>query len=178
LWWAPQVALIQADRALGAMIETLPRDTIIVVTSGRGCEGGTHVPLFLRTNEVPARVDGIVSTMDIAPTLFDAADIRRPQRIQGQNLLADPPRGWAFARLRHPDLPRETTLLTEQWKIVMTEGPQAPTFRLYNLETDPEAKVDLSGKAEHAEALDHMIDLMMDTRVALEDRTEPRIASF
>jgi hypothetical protein len=49
---------------------------------------------------------------------------------------------------------------------------------LYDLESDPEEKNDLAGNDKFAAKLETMIDLMLDARCAMEDRTEPRIAEF
>ena len=176
-------ALMQADTALGRLLDQLPDNTIILVTAGRGNDGATIVPLCLHAPGHSARmINGIVSTMDIAPTLYDVAGIVHPQRIQGQDLLKKPPRGWALTRLRHPDLPQETVLQTDDWKIVMTQAVGGangfPRYQLFDLQADPDRTCDLAEIPEHAETLEHLIDLLIDTRVALEDRTEPRIAKF
>lgn len=172
-------ALEHADGAIGAILNGVSDDTIVVVTAGRGTDGGTHVPLFIRMPRQSAkRVDGIVSTMDIAPTLYDAAQIVRPQRIQGRCLLSDPPRGWALIRSRHPDLPQKTELRAEDWKIIATQRQGNMSYELYDLNADPNAVDNLANGPHYGEALEHMIDLLIDSRVALEDRTEPRIAKF
>lgn len=172
-------ALRHADQAVGAIMNGLPGDTIVVVTAGRGTDGDTHVPLFLRMpKRSTKRVDGIVSTMDIAPTLYDAAQIVPPQRMQGRNLLSVSPRGWALMRLRHPDFPQKTELRTKDWKIISTQAQGKISYQLYDLSVDPKATNDLASRPEHGENLEHMIDLLIDSRVALEDRTEPRIAKF
>ena len=172
-------ALEQADKAIGEILDNLPADTIVVLTAGRGTDASTHVPLSIRMPDQPsAKVHGLVSSMDIAPTLYDATWIVRPQRIQGQNLLTAPPRGWALTRLRHPDRPQKTELRTKDWQITMIQTQGKISYQLYDLNADPNAKHNLANDPDHAETLEAMIDLMIDSRVALEDRTEPRIAKF
>lgn len=176
-------ALIQADAALSTILDRVPKDTIVVVIAGRG--GGMrpqdllNVLLLIHVPERPAQVtEGIVSPMDVAPTLYNLAGIAAPERIQGQCLLTEPPRGWALARLRHPDQPPQTTLCTAQWKMTMIQQKDTALFQLYDLTTDPHAQDDLAGDPLWADDLEQMIDLMIDARVALEDRTTPRIAAF
>ncbi|MFK7994810.1 MAG: sulfatase [Granulosicoccus sp.] len=187
-------ALLQADTALAAMLEKLPDNTIVIVTAGRGnmpqgkwpqCmhNEAIKVPLMISAPQWPANtVDEIVSTMDIAPTLFNATQMSTPKRIQGRCLFTTAPRAWSLSRLRSPHLPHQSALCTQEWKLVinhevtMTEG--TPSYQLYNLMLDNTESDNLAGVAAHQDNLEAMIDLMIDTRVALEDRTEPRIAKF
>ncbi len=186
-------ALIQADAALGKMLGTLPEDTILVVTSARGAmsdpaapqlaEPAIKVPLMIRAGNGMARQDErLVSTMDIAPTLYEIAGIKSPQRIQGRSFMNDSPRGWALVRTRNPGRDPQTALVTDRWKLVMLHGNPdaalAPVYHLYDLTNDPDEARDLSASPKHQGELEDMIDQMIDARVALEDRTEPRIASF
>ena len=173
------LALEQADEAIGYILDNLPTDAIVVLTAGHGTDASTHVPLSIRMPDQPsAKIHGLVSSMDIAPTLYDATRIVRPQRIQGQNLLTTFPRGWALTRLRHPDLPHETELRTKDWQITMIQTQGKISYQLYDLNADPNATHNLANDPDHVETLETMIDLMIDSRVALEDRTEPRIAKF
>ncbi|MEO9650740.1 MAG: sulfatase-like hydrolase/transferase [Roseobacter sp.] len=183
-------ALQQADAALGTLLERVSKDTVIVITAGRGligyapmCEDALNVPLLIRSPySTPHIVSQTVSTMDIAPTLYRLANIPAPQRIQGQCLLSAPARAWMFSRLRHPDVPQQTALSDGRWKLVSSQdqhsfGAQLQ-YSLYDLDEDPHENHNLALLNAHDEKLDEMIDLMIDARVALEDRTEPRIAKF
>ena len=190
-------ALRQADAALAQLIQQLDASqaadkTVIVVTSARGSGSGPalhdsalNVPLMVYVPGNTARtVDGIVSTIDVAPTLYALAGITPPQRVQGQHLLAEnaTPRDWMLSRLRKPGHTPQTTLRAGQWKLVMSHGDldqgHPPTHQLYDIAADPNEANDLAASDAHADDLEHMIDLMIDARVALEDRTEPRIAMF
>ena len=183
-------ALRQADAALKRTLKFLPEDSVIVVTAGRGSTPDTrpmrevalNVPLMIRTPDRAAKiVSQGVATMDIAPTLYEMASLRPPQRIQGASLLGDHPRGWALSRLRNPDQPHQTALRTDQWKLVMVHSKdmaEPPAYHLYDLNADPKESRDLALDPDNSQNLEDMIDLMIDAHVALEDRTEPRIAKF
>lgn len=180
-------ALAQADAALGTILQYLPDNTVVALTAGRGSvnnlgnplnEPAIKVPLALRIpNRAAETVDKAVSTLDVAPTLYALAQLHAPQRIQGQCLITKEPRGWALCRLRHPDQPHQTTLITESWKLVVTHGG-AQALQLFDLEIDPTETNDLSEDSDHQGTVEHMLDQMIDSRVAFEDRTEPRIAKF
>lgn len=182
-------ALRQADGALAAIKQVMPKDTIFVITAGRGSirdantdaylqEDAVKVPLMIWSAEGTAKtVQETVSTMDIAPTLYELAGVHLPQRVQGKSLLSATPRNWALSRLRHPDCPHQTALRADEWKLIVTHGAPAATH-LYNLKEDPSEAHNLAEAPKHQDQLEAMLDLMIDTRVTLEDRLEPRIAAF
>lgn len=182
-------SLRQADAALAAICKALPKNTVVVVTAGRGSiearmasdmlqEAALKVPLLICAGDAPSEtVQGIVSTMDIAPTLYELAHIHPPQRVQGASLMATAPRGWALSRLRHPDMPHQTALRYGDWKLTVTHGTSDATC-LFDLATDPEEANNLADTPDSQDRLENMLDLMIDARVALEDRLEPRIAKF
>jgi len=201
-------ALQQADTALGLMLAQLTEnndvETVVIVTAGRGnaTSGDPHssmhersinVPLIISgVNQVPQMINEPVSTIDVAPTLLDIADIPKRSRVQGTSLLntAKPPRGWAMSRLRRskkndsPDTKYnlQTALRANNLKLIVnhgnTQGGDQISYRLFDLASDPEEKNDLAPQQSYAADLEDMIDLMIDARCALEDRTEPRIAKF
>ena len=155
-------------------------------------ERSIKVPLLIhRPGHERQTIDTPISTMDIAPTVLELTGTPIGPRLQGTSLLsvlngAKSPRGWAMSRLRRgsssPGRNWQTALCTPAIKLVMRHGMAGDatpaTFKLYDLKTDPLEQQDLAGQASHAAELEHMIDLMLDTRCALEDRTEPRIADF
>lgn len=196
-------ALQQADAAIGDLLNTLASKgladtTTLVITAARGSaspltpgqalqENAVKVPLMIRIPNGAARaVDAITSTVNIAPTLYDLAHVPVPTRTQGVNLLTqdatNTPLGWALSRLRHPAQTWQTALHTAQLKLVVSHGtPDAgipPSYRLFDLRADPGETTDLAPAAAHQTNLENMLDLAIDARVALEDRTEPRIAKF
>ena len=201
-------ALRQADQSLGRMMEELAcggrsGNSVVIVTAGRGHvarpatdrllqESLIRVPLVIRFPEFDRQViDAPVSTMDVAPTILDIAGLQEGQHLQGMSLLdvldgSKPPRGWAMSRLR-----RGSTSLNRHWQTALRSGtmklvafhgtPQSGIpvkFKMFDLSTDPDERDNLAENPAHAVALEAMIDLMIDARCALEDRTEPRIANY
>lgn len=182
-------ALRAADRALGEISNNVPKNTLVVVTAGRGCvadsstpdllqHSAINVPLLIRKPDAVARtVTDIVSAIDIARTLVEFAGIQSPQRLQGESLMTTKPRGWALSRLRHPDMPYQTALMSGHLKLIVTHD-QPDATHLYDLHADPQQTDNLAALPNHQEHLETMFELMIDARVAQEDRTEPRIAKF
>ena len=201
-------ALRQADAAIGRLLDLLAangraEDTVVFVAAGRGNtvpgpdanplnERSVRVPLLMRRAGQERRImDAQQSTMDIAPTILDIARIPVGPRIQGRSLLGVldgslPSRNWAMSRIRRGLSPQtriwQTALRADSMKLVVSHGntkdPVQATFRLFDLDADPDELVDLADDEAHAADLEDMIDQMIDARCALEDRTEPRIAEF
>ncbi|MEP1961572.1 sulfatase [Tateyamaria sp.] len=179
--------LRQADAALAVILKALPENTVIALTAGRGSTGGATPPLNEAAVNVPLalcvpggtaeEVAGAVSTIDVASTFYAAAQVRPPQRLQGQCLIANEPRGWALSRLRRHDQPHQTAFVDARWKLVMIHGA-AQSLSLFDLSNDPNEEQNLADDPAHQGKLEEMMDQMIDARVALEDRTEPRIANF
>ena len=185
---ANERALAQADMAIGVIVEAVKDDPnlILAVTAARGSvrdresvlqRDALNVPLFLHGKTLkPNQLDDIVSTIDLAPTLYELAGVPPPPRIQGRSLLSEAPRGWALARFRHSDATAQTALVETQWKLIFAHG--SAVERLYDMVADPSEQSNLADDPAHQNKLDEMLDMMIDARVALEDRTEPRIALF
>ena len=184
-------ALIQADQAVGAILDAVTDvpDLILVLVSGRGSLTPDDVrplqrdtlrgPLLMYGNhQQPKQVDGVVSTMDLAATLYEIANVPSPPRMQGRSLLSEAPRGWAMARMRNPVMPPQTALTSDRWKLVVTHGSAIEGDCLFDLASDPAETTNLASDPTHQTDLDAMLDMMIDARVALEDRTEPRVAMF
>ncbi len=202
-----EIALRQADTAIGKIVEHLrassrSKDTVIVIASARGnCdfasgdnqmnERSIRVPLlFSYPGCDPRVVDSLVSTIDIAPTVMELANVVRGGRTQGCLLPAvcndtEATRDWAMTRLRTSTLCGarnwKTSFCLNKWKLVTQHNASADggdKLRLYDLESDPEEQSNLALDQTYAGTLESMIDQMIDARCALEDRTEPRIAEF
>ena len=199
-------AMQQADKALGTVLNTLAQsggtgNTIIIVTAARGtrnslekntlCEQAIRVPLFIRHPAFGAQtIDSPVSTIDIAPTVLEVAGLEGRHSMQGTSLVdvlkgSGAPRGWALSRLRATiDQHRQwkSAIRSDRLKLVVNHGnPDSgidPDYQLFDLDTDPDEKQNLADHAQHLADLEAMLDLMLDARCALENRTEPRIAKF
>ena len=76
----------------------------------------------------------------------------------------------------------QTALRANNMKLIVNHGNtqtgEAASYRLFDLVSDPDERNDLAIDTNYANDLEDMIDLMIDARCALEDRTEPRIAKF
>lgn len=203
-----ELALQQADAAIGRLLDQLAasgraEDTVVFVAAGRGNslpgmdadpmnERSVRVPLLIRRAGLERRImDAQQSTIDIAPTILEIAGLPVGPRVQGQSLLGVldgslAPRGWAMSRIRRGSSPQtriwQTALRANNLKLVVSHGnvkdAVQATFRLFDLDADPDELVDLAGNEAYAADLEDMIDQMIDARCALEDRTELRIAEF
>lgn len=161
-------------------------------------ESAIKVPLIVR---LPARspevVDFPVSIMDIAPTILQIAGSPPMQRVQGTSLLAmlsntKLRRNWVVTRLRAGVSPEpnkhdkqrywQTALRVGNMKLIVHHGNiqsgDSTNYRMFDLLRDPYEQKDLSGCESYEAELENMVDLLIDARCALEDRTEPRIAKF
>lgn len=95
--------LSELDATLAPLLNSLPEDCIVVITSDHGesfehgyyfnhrgglWEGITHVPLIIRGPNVPAtRVDSQVGLIDVLPTVLELAGLKGDAHIQGQSLV-------------------------------------------------------------------------------------------
>jgi arylsulfatase A-like enzyme len=115
----------QADRMIGRLLETLEAtgtldDTVVIVTSDHGESLGEHglwehnwmyednlrVPLLMR---YPAglprgvRVEGLVDTIDLLPTIFDLAGLEAPEHADDAELALGLDRSSAPPDAQAPD---------------------------------------------------------------------------
>src|SRR5699024_8659303 len=115
------------------------------------------------------RLDRPVSTIDLPPTLLDAAGIDVPEQMQGRSLLpllTDPDTAdWpedAFTQVSESEVGR--VLRTSRWKYYVT-APDAHPWHdpgsdryvetaLYDLEHDPYELDNLAGLAGHRQVAD------------------------
>ncbi len=176
--------IARLDENLGQILQVLEElgrldDTIIVFTSDHGChfrtrnaeykrschESSVRIPLviagamFNRRQVVPE----VVSLVDIAPTLLEAAGLLVPKEVQGRSLLPLVSReteGWrneAFIQISESMVGR--ALRTERWKYCVValdkHGGRDPAserymeWQLYDLYADPYELVNLAGRREY-----------------------------
>lgn len=203
-----RLALQQADAALGRILDALALsnradDTIVVVSAGRGnnataglanalSEESIRVPLLIFRPGHMQRVESTpISTIDIAPTILELAGVPIGPRMQGVSLLRaldgdEKFRGWAMSRHRGTSSTGgqcwQTALCTENRKLISRHGSPTDSvpavLTLIDLEAGSSESKNLAEDVCHEEELESMVDLMIDVRCALEDRTEPRIAEF
>lgn len=182
----------RVDECIGRLVESLARagvrdDTVIAFTSDHGChfrtrpgeykrtchESAVRVPAVLTGPGVPAGrvVDRVVSSVDWAPTLLDAAGIDVPSTMHGRSLISVESEaafedetmvddGTAFIQISSAEIGR--AIRTDRWKLGVS-APSVDGWRggkaeksseyyleryLYDLHRDPYERVNLAGRPE------------------------------
>ena len=107
-------AIQRLDDGIGMLMDRLEKlklveNTVVILVGDNGppfdrgkttaYEAGLRTPFLVRWPGVskPAQSDAMVSTVDIAPTIFDAAGVPIPENVQGRSLrpvLVDPGAPW------------------------------------------------------------------------------------
>ena len=117
----------------------------------------SRVPLIVRvpgTERRAGTVETIVEAVDVLPTILESAAIQLPPTLQGRSLLPlIRPEGSG-----DPGRPRSAitehrgwkTLRTDQFRYLIEESGRE---YLFDLESDPDEMVDVSGRPEYASAL-------------------------
>jgi arylsulfatase A-like enzyme len=168
------------DDGIGRISETLraqglERDTLVIFLSDNGCprylrgacfdgglnggkrhllQGGVRVPFIVSWPGMlkPGPYDGVVSSLDIAPTALAAAGSEAAPRLDGVDLM--PFLTGRRGPSAHPDLMWRTSpsraIRSGDWKLIQAETPEGArrTF-LFNLKSDPGETRDLA-KAQPA----------------------------
>lgn len=136
----------------------------------------------------------LVQWIDLAPTVLQAAGLPPLPRGQGESLLALATgdttawtRDWALCQYRnsgHPyDPPVHTTMLRQgSWKLIVYHGAPAtdrkPTGELYDLEADPGELTNLWHEPACRTQRHALQETLTDVLVAIEDRSQPRLAPW
>lgn len=168
------------DRHFGRFLERfaelgLAENTIFIVTSDHGEEFNDHgswghghsvyqellhVPLVIRWPGVVAggtRVASVVSTLDIAPTVFDALGLTIPSEFEGRSLLGHavgtPPPGpyVAFSDFQE----NRRVVRAGPWKLIIRSNL---TYTMFDLARDPGEENQLTGR-EHPIAMRYLRQL-------------------
>jgi len=200
------------DEALGRLREALEsldlwENTILLYTSDHGChfktrnseykrschESSIRVPTLLRGGpfEGGGRIDGLVSLVDLPPTLLDAAGLPGVPTMEGRSILP-------LVRGEAPDWEDEVlvqtsestsgadygrAIRTNRWKygvIVPGPEPEAPgadeytEAYLYDLTTDPYELDNLVGRDSLRDVADMLEDRLLEHIARVENAT-PRI---
>jgi arylsulfatase A-like enzyme len=170
------------DEALGRLLDALKslgtlEDTIILYASDHGnhfktrnseykrsChEASVRIPLALSGPGFSGggRLTGLVSLVDMPPTLLDAAGLPVPAEMEGRSLL-DGRKDWpddVFIQISESQVGR--AIRTKRWKYGVTapdrdswdhrDSPAYTEQYLYDLEYDPHEQTNLIGFASHRE---------------------------
>ena len=162
-------AVSAIDWNFGRLLPHVPENTLVIFTSDHGETFGTRmgssnktvsyddsarVPLILRWNETLPRglvCEGGVSTIDLLPTVLEAAGIAVPARIQGRSrlhVIRARRTGWRepvfienITQKQVDGRPAvERAVRTARWKLILRDHPR---HELYDLEADPAESHDL-----------------------------------
>ena len=175
------------DEAYGRIMDALTSlgiagDTIVAYTSDHGChfrtrnaeykrsphDASIRVPTVLRGPgfDGGGRVTAPVTTVDLPPTLLDAAGLEVPASMQGRSVLpllrGAPPGAWpseAFVQISESQVGR--AVRTPRWLYAVTapeadgwSDPSAARYAedcLYDLRADPDQLTNLIHSAAHRE---------------------------
>lgn len=203
----------RVDEGLGRLLDALTSmdlldNTIVAFTSDHGChfktrnseykrschDGSVRVPLALWGPGFDGgrQIDRPLSTIDLPPTLLDAAGLDVPPDMQGRSFLPliDDPAGaaaadWpeeAFIQVSESEVGR--AVRTSRWKYYVT-APGADPWKepssqryvesaLYDLKHDPYELDDLIGVSSHRGIADQLRERLL-RRMAEAGESEPAI---
>lgn len=177
------------DEAVGRIIQALhdrgiAEHTVVIFTGDNGFFLGEHglagkwlmheesirVPLLILgpapiTAPPARRLDAMVLSVDVAPTIFDLAGLPVPASVQGQSLkpllIGERP-AWRneFFYEHHYDhggrIPPSEGVRDTRWKYVRYLAADPPVEHLFDLQTDPHEQHNLADQPEHREQLEEM----------------------
>lgn len=182
------------DRAFGRLLRELDgrfeRDVIVVITADHGEEfrdhGGVYhgstlydeqvrVPLIIAAKGVtPGHIEQPVETIDVTPTLLSMAETLRPAAMRGDDLRAflvgektDP--GPAFSAV-------SDKRMAIRWPYKLVADLRFNLFEVYDLEKDPQERVNLSGNTELLDGLKGEIYAQLDSLQAAESDDPHQLA--
>lgn len=195
------------DEALGRLIDALKSTdqidhTIVFFLSDHGChfktrnaeykrschEASIRVPMMATGPGFDAggQVRGMMSIIDIAPTLLQAAGLEVPEVMQGRSILPliSTPRGdWREdLMIQISESQTARALRTRRWKyavsapedVVLSAANVYAETELYDLEHDPYELENLIGCASHAEVAEAMRARLL-AQISLYEGQSPEI---
>jgi arylsulfatase A-like enzyme len=198
------------DEALGRLVEAvhslkLLDDTVILFTSDHGCHFKTRNDEYKRScHEASIRVptlfhgpgfesrgtfDGLVSLIDLPPTLLDAAGLEVPSTMQGRSVLAmvngAPKSDDVFIQVSESHVAR--ALRTRRWKYEV-EAPGGDGWNqmasrryaealLYDLDADPHELNNLVASPAHAAIRAELRQRLLE-RIAAAGEEVPEIVAY
>ena len=184
------------DEAFGRLLDALKslrllEDTIVLFTSDHGCHFKTRNDEYKRSCHessvrLPAaacgpgfdgggRVRELISLVDLAPTLLDAAGVDVPAHMSGRSampLIRRQPVEWpeeVFIQISESQVGR--AVRTHRWKYSVS-APELQGYRdaaaqayeeefLYDLQADPYELVNLIGLGSHREVAERMRERLL-----------------
>ena len=154
--------LFLVDKSLASPLELLsspPWDdnTIVIIVANHGDELGehgrmshgtnlfgstTHIPLILHIPNTPsARINALVGSIDIFPTILEVIGITKPKSVHGESLVplinkttSHLLRDYVIGQLG--PFPWLTTIRTPSWSYYKDDTDEPPEM-LFNVKTDP-----------------------------------------
>ena len=148
------------------------------------------LPAALAKSHLPpgTRPDAMVINTDIAPTLLDLAGGAAPKAMQGRSvvpLVRTPPAGplppemkprdaWYYEYFEFPDpshnVEKQRGVRTAKWKLIHYYDPPfrfGAAFELYDLEKDPEERVNLANRPAYQATVKELQAKMAELRKEL-----------
>lgn len=181
----------RVDEGVGTILETLKRagleeNTIVAFLSDHGChfntrnveykrsphESSIHIPLVVQGPGLnrSLAISQLVSQIDVAPTLLEAAGVPVPETMQGRSaygLLGGRVEGWRnemFIMISESMVGR--AIRTDQWTYAVVAPDAKPRsefssdhyveYQLYDLFADPHQLVNLAGRREYQQVASHL----------------------
>lgn len=157
----------QIGRILAGLEEAeVSSNTYIVFTADHGLSVGHHgligkqnmyddsvrVPFFIVGPDVEEgrRIESPIYLQDVMPTALELAGIEKPEYVDFKSVLPllRGERERNYEAMYGSYINRQRMIAKDGWKLV--HYPTVPTYRLFNLEEDPEEMNDLSGNPEYA----------------------------
>ncbi len=89
-------AISHADECIGRVLDILPRDTTIILTSDHGGHDQTHgtpapedmtIPLIAQIEGLKGELRKDISIMDIAPTIVKVLELKTPKEWTGRSIV-------------------------------------------------------------------------------------------
>ena len=182
----------QIDHNIGLVLDELDRQgltdrTLVVYTADHGemlaehgawtkgstgYEATVRVPLILRIpGVVPTgmRVDELACSIDLLPTLLDAANLAIPARVQGRSLLpllqgrAGPWRKYGFSELGSSIDNQVITVTSATWKYVrFKQAGKVVHEQLFDLVHDPWEVQNVHGDQAAQKSQDELLKALAD----------------
>ncbi len=188
----------QIGRILATLEEQgLAENTVVVVLSDHGDYLGDHgfygkglpydsvlrIPLIWHGPQIVNRqITSVASTLDIAPTLLDLAQVTEPEGIQGQSLASTlidaTPAARSVALTENDDdfVPMKMRVLTtERWKLVYYVNQS--DGELYDRHHDPTEMRNLWHHPEYLDIRQKLQSMLLEMVICAQDMRNGRVQS-